>query len=76
MIRPILLEGRWLLPDDENAVVVNTEVLKEEPDLAVGGTLVLDIDGRKESWTVVGIVRGVLSAALCCTPTIPTLSPA
>lgn len=61
MIRPVLLEGRWLLPNDESAVVVNTEVLKEEPDLVVGGTLVLDIDGRKESWTVVGIVRGVLS---------------
>jgi putative ABC transport system permease protein len=50
-----------LLPDDENAVVVNTEVLKNEPDLKVGDTLVLNIDERKESWTVVGIVRGVLS---------------
>ena len=61
MIQPTLLAGRWLLPDDENAVVVNTEVLKNEPDLQVGDTLVLDIDERKESWTVVGLVRGVLS---------------
>lgn len=61
MIRPTLLSGRWLLPEDENAVVINTEVTKEEPDLAVGSTLVLDIDGREEPWTVVGIVRGVLS---------------
>ena len=61
MIKPTLLSGRWLLPNDENAVVINTEVLKNEPDLAVGDTLVLDIDERKESWTVVGIVRGVLS---------------
>ncbi|MCE7980148.1 MAG: ABC transporter permease [Caldilinea sp. CFX5] len=61
MIKPKLLSGRWLLPDDENAVVVNTDVLKNEPDLKVGDTLVLDIDERKESWTVVGIVRGVLS---------------
>lgn len=61
MIQPVLLDGRWLLPDDENAVVVNTDVTKDEPDLVVGEELVLDIDGREETWTVVGIVRGVLS---------------
>lgn len=61
MIQPTLISGRWLLPDDENAVVVNTEVLKNEPDLAVSDTLVLDIDGRQESWTIIGIARGVLS---------------
>lgn len=61
MIDPVLLAGRWLLPDDENAVVINTDVTKDEPDLTVGSTLVVDIEGREESWTVVGIVRGVLS---------------
>ncbi len=61
MIEPVLLDGRWLLPDDENAVVINTDVTKAEPDLQVGSTLVLDIEGREERWTVVGVVRGVLS---------------
>jgi putative ABC transport system permease protein len=61
MIRPIVVEGRWLEPEDEGAVVINTETLKREPDLAVGDTLVLAIDGRETSWRVVGIVRGVLS---------------
>jgi putative ABC transport system permease protein len=61
MIEPVLLAGRWLLPDDENAVVINTDVTKAEPDLQVGNTLVLDIEGREERWTVVGVVRGVLS---------------
>ncbi|MEZ4616399.1 MAG: FtsX-like permease family protein [Caldilineaceae bacterium] len=61
MIEPVILEGRWLLPDDENAVVINTDVTKNETDLHVGSSLVLDIEGRKESWTVVGIVRGVLA---------------
>jgi putative ABC transport system permease protein len=60
-IKPVLLDGRWLLPDDENAVVINTDVTKVESDLEVGSTVVLDIEGRKEPWTVVGIVRGVLS---------------
>ncbi|MCB0060593.1 MAG: FtsX-like permease family protein [Caldilineaceae bacterium] len=61
MIEPILLEGRWLLPDDENGVVINTDVTKTEADLRVGDTLVLDIEGREETWTVVGIVRSALS---------------
>ncbi|MCB0058183.1 MAG: ABC transporter permease, partial [Caldilineaceae bacterium] len=61
MIDPVILAGRWLLPDDENAVVINTDVTKDEADLTVGSTLVVDIEGREESWTVVGIVRGVLS---------------
>ncbi|HRW09606.1 MAG TPA: FtsX-like permease family protein [Caldilineaceae bacterium] len=61
MIDPVILAGRWLLPDDENAVVINTDVTKDESDLTVGSTLVVDIEGREESWTVVGVVRGVLS---------------
>jgi putative ABC transport system permease protein len=61
MIRPILVEGRWLEPGDDGAVVINTETLKREPDLAVGDALVLAIDGRETSWQIVGVVRGVLS---------------
>ncbi len=61
MIEPVLLAGRWLLPDDENAVVINTDVTKDETDLQVGSNIVLDIEGREERWTVVGVVRGVLS---------------
>ncbi|MEZ4860411.1 MAG: ABC transporter permease [Caldilineaceae bacterium] len=61
MITPVLLAGRWLLPTDENAVVINTDVLKNEPDLKVGDTLVLEIAERKEAWTIVGLVRGVLA---------------
>ncbi|MCB0089466.1 MAG: hypothetical protein KDE54_16285, partial [Caldilineaceae bacterium] len=33
MIDPILLEGRWLLPEDTQAVVMNTDLLSDEPDL-------------------------------------------
>lgn len=61
MIDPVLIEGRWLVPEDENGVVINTDVIKAEPDLGVGDTLVLDIAGREERWQVVGLVRGVLA---------------
>jgi len=61
LLSPTLLEGRWLLPDDENAVVMNTDLLDDEPDLRVGDTMVLNIDGRERTWTIVGLVRSVMS---------------
>jgi putative ABC transport system permease protein len=56
--------GRWLLPDDTNAIVVNTDFIKDEPDVAVGDTLVLDVNGRELAWTVVGIVPGAATGPL------------
>jgi putative ABC transport system permease protein len=55
------MEGRWLLPTDENAVVINSEILKNEPDLKVGDTFVVEIKEHEIAWQVVGIARGVLS---------------
>jgi putative ABC transport system permease protein len=61
LIRPTVLEGRWLLPEDENAIVLNTYVLKEEPDVKVGDDIVLKIEGKEGTWRVVGIVKGVMT---------------
>jgi len=60
MIRPILVEGRWLVPEDQNAVVINTDLLRMEPDLGVGSNLTLRVNGKDSQWTVVGIVKSVL----------------
>ena len=46
LVHPKLVEGRWLLPEDENAVVVNTFLLKDEPDVDVGDEITLKIEGR------------------------------
>jgi putative ABC transport system permease protein len=62
MIQPRLLAGRWLLPDDQNAVVLNSNVLDDEPDLAVGDTVTLRINNRDSDWTVVGIAQSILTA--------------
>lgn len=64
LIRPTVLEGRWLLPDDENAIVVNTYVIDEEPDIKVGDDIVLKIEGREITWRVVGIVKGVMTGRI------------
>ena len=58
LIRPRVVEGRWLLPEDENAIVVNTMFLKDEPDVKLGSQLKLKLNGRETDWQVVGIVAG------------------
>ncbi len=60
MIRPRVLEGRWLLPQDESAVVLTSDVLNDEPDVRVGDRITLRIGGKESEWTVVGIVQSVL----------------
>jgi len=64
LINPTLVDGRWLLPTDTNAVVLNTLVLKDEPDLHVGDTVTLKIEGEEKEWEVVGIVQGVMTGAI------------
>ena len=56
-----LIAGRWLRPDDENALVINHSLLADEPDLAVGDDIVLTIEGQETTWQVVGIVKQVMS---------------
>jgi len=64
LIQPVLLEGRWLLPDDTNALVVNTTLTKEETDVKVGDEIVLKIEGRKQTWRVVGLVQGIMTGRI------------
>jgi len=62
MIQPVVLEGRWLLPEDENALVINHDLLRDDPDVEVGDEIVLKIDGRETTWQVVGLVKGILTS--------------
>jgi putative ABC transport system permease protein len=59
MLQPTLRQGRWLHPEDENAVVVSTRVLADEPDIKVGDEIILKIEGRETPWRVVGAVQTV-----------------
>ncbi len=55
LVRPVIVAGRWLHADDENAIVVSTNFLSTEPDLNVGDSVVLKIDGRDTTWHIVGV---------------------
>jgi putative ABC transport system permease protein len=57
LIDPTLLKGRWLLPDDENAIVVNEAFWNDDPELAAGDVIRLKIDDKENAWTVVGIFQ-------------------
>ena len=57
LVDPTLLEGRWILPGDENAIAVNEAFWDEYPDLKPGDTLRLKLAGREDDWTVVGIFQ-------------------
>jgi putative ABC transport system permease protein len=64
MLKPIVLQGRWLVPEDESGIVINTEVLKDHPNVKVGDRLAIKLsksDKHRTYWTVVGIVRGVMA---------------
>lgn len=55
---PTIFQGRWLLPEDENAVVVSSTLIKEEPDVKIGDKIVLKVNGKKHLFQVVGISMG------------------
>jgi len=57
LFQPDIMAGRWLLPEDENAVVIAADLLKTESDLKLGDDLLLDINGRETSWRIVGIAK-------------------
>jgi putative ABC transport system permease protein len=57
LINPILLKGRWLIPGDENAIVLNEAFLARYPDLEVGDTLRLYVNRREADWTIVGFFQ-------------------
>jgi putative ABC transport system permease protein len=54
MLNLNVLQGRWLLPEDRNAIVLSSNFRGQEPGAAVGDTLVLNIDGEEYTWRIVG----------------------
>jgi putative ABC transport system permease protein len=57
LIDPLLVEGRWLQPGDRRSLAVSEDVWESFPDLKPGDSLKLNIGGRHEDWTVVGIFK-------------------
>ncbi|MFQ5435839.1 MAG: ABC transporter permease, partial [Anaerolineae bacterium] len=49
-------DGRWLTPDDDDGMVINIDFADKEPDVALGETISLRVNGRETDWQVVGKV--------------------
>ena len=62
MLDPTVMRGRWLLPDDENALVVSNSFLQKETDINVGDEITLKIANREYQWRVVGVVNARFGA--------------
>jgi putative ABC transport system permease protein len=56
---PTIAEGRWLQPGDDNAAVVPSAFLQDEPDLKLGGDIVFKIYGKKYNFKIVGTYIGM-----------------
>lgn len=52
---PTVEEGRWIQANDQRVIVVNRDLLQEEPDLQLGSTVTLEIDSQEYTWEIVGI---------------------
>jgi len=57
LIEPVITEGRWLRPDDQNAIVIGNHFLNERPNTKVGDQIITKIEEKEYTWTVVGIFK-------------------
>ena len=57
MMTAAVTQGRWLRPGDTNALVINTRLLEDEPQLKLGSEVTLNVRGGERKWIVVGIAQ-------------------
>jgi putative ABC transport system permease protein len=55
-----ILQGRWLLPSDTNAIVIDDSFVKTNPDVGVGSLITLKVRDTERTFRVVGLERGDL----------------
>jgi putative ABC transport system permease protein len=67
LIPPEIMEGRWLNPDDTEAIVLPVSILKTMPDVKVGDSVQLSVEERPTIWRVVGIAGGMGGSCPCVT---------
>lgn len=63
---PSIQEGRWLSPDDTDAIVLPQTILKTLPEVKVGGYIQLPVGERLTTWRVVGIAEELAGGACPC----------
>lgn len=64
LLQPTLINGRWLVDSDQNALVISSQFAQAEPDVQVGSTISLRIHDKEQPWQVVGIFKAAGSSNL------------
>lgn len=59
LLRLRVIKGRWLSPEDSNALVVNHIFMYREPHLHVGDEVVVRMGAQKTRWRIVGLIRQI-----------------
>lgn len=59
LVQPILVDGRWIRPDDVRKMAVSEGLRKSFPGLQAGDFVNLRINGRDEVWQVIGLFKFV-----------------
>jgi putative ABC transport system permease protein len=58
MFNPRLTNGRALVPEDGNAILLNNRIAVDN-DIHVGDTVTMTVDGKEIVWTVVGTIINI-----------------
>ncbi|HKQ68519.1 MAG TPA: ABC transporter permease [Polyangiaceae bacterium] len=64
LVRFPLRSGRWLVPGDSGAVVLNHSAAAQVPNARLGDRVTLSLDGAPTSWVLSGIVEEIGSPAV------------
>ncbi len=67
-VDPQMSAGRWLRVDDQGALVLNADILKSEPELALGRSAMFNVRGADREFTVVGVVTAGLMGPVAFAP--------
>jgi putative ABC transport system permease protein len=67
LIPPQITEGRWLNPDDTDAVVLPASIRQTMPDVKIGDSVQLSVEDRPTTWRVIGIAGGMGGSCPCVT---------
>ena len=63
-VNPTISAGRWLTAADTHAIVVNADLVNDDPALGVGKSVQLKIRGVEAEWKIVGVVTGQMRGSI------------
>lgn len=64
LLDPPIIAGRSLRPGDTDAILVTPGLLANEPTLRLGGPMTVKIEGREQTYTIVGVMNMMGNATI------------